>query len=78
MTIVANCSKFNHEVIISSDSSLLTFEIYSAVLKYLENKYGKDKVVFHGIQTKPSKNGLYFANIYLNTDKEAKEGASAW
>jgi len=77
MTIVANC-KFNHEIIISSDSGDLTFEIYCAVMKHLENKYGKDKVVASEVKTKPSKKGLYFANIYLNTEKETDEVASSW
>ena len=68
--------KFNNHVVISSGSSDLTDMIYKVVKEALAKKFGEKSIVLSEASLKPSKTGLWFANIYLNTDKEVKEGAS--
>mgnify|MGYP001090713917 CR=1 FL=1 len=67
--------KFNNHVVISSGSSDLTSIAYKAVKEALIEKFGEKSIVLSEASLKPSRNGLWFANIYLNTDREVKEGA---
>ena len=69
--------RFNHHVTISSDSNDLTFIVYKAVKKELTKKFGEKSIVLSGTELKPSKNDLWFANIYLDTeDMEVNDASS--